>query len=166
MKIWNLSNLPVIDYRHVIPLQGNLKDLSETNHNRLLRVLNKRGFTTPLFVWYNPGDRGWYLLDGHQRHRVMTTNDLNDAGVYNVPYVQIPGANLTEAKEQLLEIASQYGRVTQEGLDEFGFDLDLPNLDINFDALLDVTVETPETESNEPSKHEITCPECGAVFEP
>lgn len=168
MVIHNLSGLPVIDYRQVKSLQNNLKDLSEVNHDRLLRVLNHRGFTTPLFLWHNPADGGWYSLDGEQRGRVMLKNDLNDNGNYNVPYVLIPAANVQEAKEQLLEITSQYGRITQEGLDEFAFDLELPTLDINFDALMDVKLDLPEPEADkpEPSTHEVTCPECGNIFEP
>lgn len=167
MVIHNLSNLPVVDYRAVKPLQGNLKDLDQTNHDRLLRVLNARGFTTPLFIWINPADQGWYLLDGHQRQRVMVKNDLHDAGNYKVPYALVPAANVKEAKEQLLEITSQYGRITQEGLDEFALDLDLPELDINFDALMDVKLELPEEEDEkpEPATHEHTCPSCGTIFE-
>lgn len=135
MKIHNISGLPTIDYRTIKPLQGNLKDLEAKNYDRLLRVLNKRGFTTPLFVWQNPEDKALYLLDGHQRQRVMTKADLNDDGNYEVPYALIPGDTLQEAKEQLLEITSQYGHMTMEGLDEFAFDLDLTALDVNFDAL-------------------------------
>lgn len=135
MKIHNLSELPTIDYRTIKPLQGNLKDLDQKNHDRLLRVLNKRGFTTPVFIWKNPEDSELYLLDGHQRQRVMQKNDLNDNGNYEVPYALIPGATEQEAKEQLLEITSQYGHMTMEGLDEFAFDLDLTELDVHFDAL-------------------------------
>jgi DNA modification methylase len=155
MKIHNLSNLPVIDYRAVKGLQGDLKDLSVTNHDKLLRVLNNRGFTTPLFVWHNAEDDGWYLMDGHQRVKTMVRNDLNDNGNYNVPYALIPGASLKEAKEQLLEITSQYGRITQEGLDAFAFDLDIPNLDINFDALMDFGSGEPEPEVEEDEAPEV-----------
>jgi len=65
----------------------------------------------------------------------MQKNDLSDNGNYEVPYALIPGATEQEAKEQLLEITSQYGHMTMEGLDEFAFDLDLTELDVNFDAL-------------------------------
>ena len=154
MKIHNLSNLPTIDYRTVKPLQGNLKDLDQKNHDRLLRVLNKRGFTTPIFIWKNPEDSELYLLDGHQRQRVMQKNDLNDNGNYLVPYALIPGATEQEAKEQLLEITSQYGHLTMEGLDEFAFDIDLTELDVHFDALdldkfLDGLHDTDEVEEDE-----------------
>lgn len=131
MKIHNPHELPVLDYRLVKPLQGDLKDLSDTNHAKLLRVLQRRGFTTPLYVWKNGED--YYLLDGHQRRRVMMKNDLNDEGSYLVPYLRIAAADEQDAKAQLLEITSQYGTITIEGLDEFAFDLELE--DINFDAI-------------------------------
>jgi hypothetical protein len=47
INVHNISNLPTIDYRTLKPLQGNLKDLDKINHDKLLRVLKKRGFTTP-----------------------------------------------------------------------------------------------------------------------
>lgn len=133
MRIHNPSNLPLVDYRRVQDLQGNLKDLHTDNHDKLLRVLEKRGFTAPLLIWINEGVP--YLCDGHQRVRVMKLNELSDNGNFEVPYVEIKAANEKEAKEMLLEITSQYGTVTIDGLDEFAFDLDIPAMDINFDAL-------------------------------
>jgi hypothetical protein len=134
MKIHNPNNLPVIDYRSVKPLQGKLKELTPPNRNKLLRVLSKRGFTTPLFLWKSGDD--FFLMDGHQRQRVMIQHDLNDEGNYNVPYILIEAASEADAKAQLLEITSQYGTVTEGGLASFLDGLDNTLLgDINFDAL-------------------------------
>jgi DNA modification methylase len=134
MKILNPNNLPLIDYRTVEPLQGSLKDLSDKNHDKLLRVLEKRGFTAPLFLWHNDGV--YYLMDGHQRQRVMQENDLNDNGSYEVPYILIEAEDKASAMGQLLELTSQYGRITQEGFDTFTAEMpEVEYMDVNFDAL-------------------------------
>lgn len=82
MKVHNPNNLPLVDYRKVKPLQGELKDLSTENYKKLAGVLSKRGFTTPLFVWNDGTDN--YLMDGHQM--------VTDKGEYmypNDPEIQV-----------------------------------------------------------------------------
>jgi hypothetical protein len=135
MKILNPNNLPTIDYRKVKPLQGNLKDLETDNHDKMLSRLEKRGFIVPLFLWHH--DDELYLLDGHQRQRVMELNELHDNGNYEVPYILIDAPNEKTAKEILLEITSQYGTITPDGLDEFTAmaELEAGDLSVNFDAI-------------------------------
>lgn len=145
MVVKNPNKLPTIDYRKVKPLQGDLKDLSKSNYQKLKNVLEKRGFTTPLFLWKSGDD--YYLMDGHQRQRVMQKEDMQP---YEVPYVLIEAKDITEAKEQLLEITSQYGTITQEGFDEFTADLPQADLvDVNFDALPLLGEEEVEVEEDE-----------------
>lgn len=140
MKIHNPNNLPLVDYRKVKPLQGNLKELSKENHDKLLKVLTKRGFTAPLFVWQKSDDL--YLMDGHQRQKVMIDEDLQP---YEVPYLLIEAENIKDAKAQLLEITSQYGTITQQGFDAYLAQAELPQAEtvgmVNFDALSFVSIE-------------------------
>lgn len=151
MVIHNPNNLPLIDYRECRPLQGNLKDLSEKNYNKLKGVLNKRGFTAPLFLWFPDGDFGQpYIMDGHGRQRVMMKEDMQP---YEVPYVKIEAKDMLDAKAQLLELTSQYQKVTQEGFDEFV--VDLPEAEIieavSFDALPFLGEQAdPDVEEDEP----------------
>lgn len=155
IQIHNLSALPTIDYRTVSPLQGDLKDLSEKNADKLKRVLQKRGFTTPLFLWQDEKAGLHYLVDGHQRHRIMMQHDMNDHGNYKVPYVLIPAKDIKEAKEQLLEITSQYGHMTVDGLDEYAADLDLSELDVSFEGIdLDKLTALDNLEDEEPEEAE------------
>lgn len=137
MVIHNPNNLPTIDYREVKPLQGNLKDLSKVNFDKLKNVLENRGFKVPLFLWKDGST--YYLMDGHQRQRVMIETNANDNGDYKVPFVLIEADGIDEAKAQLLEVTSQYGKITQEGFDEFIAGIDMPEVDlmknISFDAL-------------------------------
>lgn len=153
IEIHNPSALPLIDYHKVKPLQGDLKDLTESNYNKLLNRLKKRGFRIPLFIWLEQGIFGegeiykhYWLMDGHQRQRVMIREDIHP---YQVPYILIEASTLQEAKEMLLEITSQYGTITQEGLDEFTAEFEAGELeDITFDALPTFSHETLEKKSH------------------
>lgn len=151
IQIKNPNNLPMVDYRTVKPLQGNLKDLTKKNYEKLENVLTKRGFELPFIIWQ--GDEKW-LLDGHQRQRVMIAEDMNDNGSYEVPYVIVQAENEKEAKAKLLEITSQYGTITQEGFDEYLALAELPEAEtlelVNFDALQFGKDEDTEVEEDEP----------------
>ena len=118
LTIHNINNLKTIDYRELTNLQGDLKELDEQNEIKLKNVLEKRGFRAPVFVYRDKGG-SIYLMDGHQRQAVMTKYDMNDNGNYAVPYVEIPAKDLQEAQAILLEITSQYGTLTKEGLDNY-----------------------------------------------
>lgn len=168
ISISNPSNLPLIDYRTVKPLQGGLKDLSDQNYAKLKNVLIKRGFRVPLFLWHFPQsfegiESAYYLMDGHQRQRVMIKEDMQP---YEVPYILIEAESLSAAKAQLLEISSQYGRIQQDELDTFTAELpDADLADLSFDALPDFSREngTKIDVRFEAEKHELVCPECGHV---
>lgn len=156
MQIHNPNNLPTIDYRKVIPLQGNLKDLTEDNAEKLYEVLTSRGFKQPLNLW-KKGDK-FYAMDGHQRQRVMKKFDLSDNGSYEVPYFLTEADNEQDAKAQLLEITSQYGTITYEGIDEFLAVAQIPEATIvqtvTFDALYYFGKERPGDEEEQPEKEQ------------
>ncbi len=67
--------------RNLHPLQGNLKELSVPNFEKLKHSLLKHGISFPLFVWQHGGIN--YVLDGHQRDRVLRR--MQEEG-YEVPY--------------------------------------------------------------------------------
>jgi hypothetical protein len=142
LKIHNPSNLPLIDYRTVKPLQGKLKSMKPANYKKLKAVLEKRGFTVPLFVWasYNEIDSKpnesmpiVYLMDGHGRQKVMPAEN---ATPYEVPYILIEADNIKDAKAQLLEITSQYNTITKTGFEEFTADMEATEFEnVVFDAI-------------------------------
>ena len=149
IKVHNPNNLPLIDYRELNPLQGNLKDMHKKDYEKLRQLIAQKGFLFPFFVWFNHEDGKPYLIDGHGRHRVCMTENVQP---YELPYVQIPGKNRKEAKENLLIATSQYQRITQEGLDEFAFDLDT-NWLADFTSFAGVFDFEPEME--EPSLEDL-----------
>ncbi len=135
ISILDLQGTEKLDYRTIKPLQGNLKDLHKKNYDKLKHSLEENGFTFPGFVWKDSKGECW-ALDMHQRLRVMTREDMNDNGSYEIPVVYIPAKDKQEAKKKILLATSQYGSLTAEGFDEFTADLpEFEYQDTNFDAL-------------------------------
>ena len=170
MKVLNPNNLPTAPISELNPTQGDLKFLSEDNYKKLKKNIEKHGFDIPVTVWIDSQGEKW-LLDGHQRKHVLETEGWNDP----IPYLVIKAPNMQTAAERLLQITSQYGTVTQEGLDEFIAKFELPEMETinstSFDAVFDFSVEKndpePEFEPEENGNNrldqvnEIQCPECG-----
>lgn len=146
MKVLNPNNLPTASIKELHATQGDLKFLSEENYKKLKGRIESRGFDLPVTVWIDDKDVK-HLVDGHQRKHVLETEGWYEP----IPYLVINAKSLEEAAERLLEITSQYGTITQEGIDEFIATFELPEVDVlahtNFDGIFNFTVETPpETE--------------------
>ncbi len=164
-----LRELPHYQLADLLELQGDLKDLTDRNAAKLRRSIAKHGLFVPFFVWPAP-DGNRYILDGHQRKRTLVKDGH---GALPVPCVLVHADTLQEAKEKLLVISSQYGKITQDGYDEFTFDLpDVGEL-VHFDALGFTFDQTPDFEpvgaDEQPrldQKSPVTCPHCGAEFVP
>ncbi len=162
-----------ISLDNLTELQGNLKDLSKENYTRLKDSIIKYGFSFPMFVWKHKEKN--YIIDAHQRKK--TLQKLKDEGyiVPPLPTVFINAKDKIEAKEKLLQLNSNYGKITQDGLYEFinesGFeidqllleDIDLPELDMdkfNASFLEDTEIEEDESDlKNNVDDNE--CPKCG-----
>ena len=160
-----LADLPHYELGNLLELQGELKDLSDREAAKLRKSLREKSIFVPFFVWPAP-DGNNYILDGHQRKRVLVADGH---GAMPVPCVIIEADSLQDAKQKLLVISSQYGRITQEGYDTFTFDLDETWLEqtVNFDALNftfnngDMPEDWKEyDESAADSVEYITCPNC------
>jgi hypothetical protein len=170
MRVINDNKLPVAPISDMNATQGELKFLSEENYNKLKKNIEKRGFYIPVYVWIDSQGEKW-LLDGHQRKHVLETEGWDDP----IPYLIVKAPNMADAAERLLEITSQYGTITQEGLDEFIAKFELPEMEVldstSFDSIFKFSVEPEKEEPEfEPENHEdnrldkvneIQCPECG-----
>ena len=103
--------------------QGELKTLSVENFEKLKKQIIEQGFSSPFLVWKNNGK--YFLLDGHQRKRVVTK--LKEAGykVPDLPCVEIFAKTKLEAKKKLLSYVSQFGKVDKQGLYQYIIDAEL-----------------------------------------
>lgn len=177
IKCQGNTSIPVEDLR---PFQGNLKNLSEANYLKLKNQILQQGFSFPVFVWQNDGSN--YLLDGHQRTRVLMKMLHEGYTIPDIPAALVEAGSYKEAKQKLLSAASQYGEVEKQGLYEFmtetemepGYlieNMRLPEIDVN--EFVGEFYEIPETkdysEGKELSEEEFKefkheCPKCGFGF--
>jgi hypothetical protein len=149
MKVLNPNKLPLAPISELQATQGDLKFLSKDNYDKLKKNIEKHGFDLPVTVWVDSQGDKW-LLDGHQRKHVLETEGWNDP----IPYLVIKAPNMQTASERLLEITSQYGTITQEGLDEFIAKFELPEMEMkeltNFDGIFEFPTMPAEPE---PEQH-------------
>ena len=168
-------------YCDLIPLQGNLKSLSESNYERLKKQILELGFSEPISVWKD-GD-SLRILNGHQRLRTIKTMvEKEGYRVGPLPISLVEAKNVDEAKRKILALTSQYGKIEDEGLYEFLQDTDIaPNtLDENY-SFPEVNLNSFVTnyfEASEPPIDDqkdldpnmgdevkmIKCPNCGTEF--
>jgi hypothetical protein len=151
MKVLNPNKLPVASITEFSATQGDLKFLSKENYDKLKKTIEKHGFDMPVTVWVDK-DGTKHLLDGHQRKHVLET----EGWFSPIPYLVIEAKTINQAAERLLEITSQYGTITQEGIDEFIATFELPEMEIreltNFDGIFEfpaMPIE-PEPEQHSP----------------
>jgi ParB-like chromosome segregation protein Spo0J len=165
-----------IDLKDLKPLQGNLKKLSKTAFEKLKRSILKHGVTFPFFVWQHD-DTHW-ILDGTQRDRVLSKMVAEGYQCPPLPCAIIEAKDRKEAAEKILLISSQYGRMTEESLDQFLSDNDLSFLELSDELELPAIDERYFSDPDEFSaasedeqgrldeKSPVTCPECGNQFVP
>lgn len=107
----------VLDISEMIPIQGNLKDLEKKEYEQLKKEILEDGFSVPFFIWKTETANS--ILDGTQRHRVLTQMREEGDDVPKLPVNWIEASNLKQAKRKLLAFTSQYGKMTNQGLYEF-----------------------------------------------
>jgi hypothetical protein len=177
-----VKELIYLDLSELNPFQGNLKDLSKENYNKLRKQI-LGGFKAPFFVWLDPSTNKYMLEDGHQRYRVLT--ELKNAEKYTLPKlpcVVIQADSEHEAKKNILEISSQFGNMSSQSLFEFASlnNIDLPTLEdfrfpeINIDAFkaefFDMPIESDkegaqELDESDFQEFEHECPKCGFCYD-
>jgi ParB-like chromosome segregation protein Spo0J len=160
----------------LIPLQGGLKELSATSFQKLKQSILRHGITFPFFVWQSDGNN--YILDGTQRDRVLLKLVAAGYQCPPLPCALIDAKDKREAAEKILLISSQYGRMTEENLDEFlaendlsflelADELELPSIDdAYFGDPNEFSAAGEDGQGRLDQKKPVTCPECGYQFVP
>ena len=146
------DNEKTLELAEMTELQGNLKQRTDIDYDKIKLSIIKYGFSFPFFVW-NDGKKN-YILDGHGRFETLCKMQKDGYIIPPLPVVYIQCKDKKEAKQKLLRLNSTFGKLTKESVLEFAEDIDL-----NFDeiALPDNTIDF--------SKKEIAINEDGEVGE-
>jgi len=165
-----------LDLADLTPLQGDLKELSHANFQKLKQSILRHGITFPFFVWQDDGKN--FILDGTQRDRVLTRMAEEGFHIPALPCALIGAKDKREAAEKILLISRQYGRMTEESLDEFlaendlsflelADELELPSIDdAYFGDPNEFSAAGEDGQGRLDQKKPVTCPECGYQFVP
>ena len=129
----------------------------------------KYGWSFPVFVWKDKNTN--YVIDGHCR--LLVLNELETEGyiIPKLPVVYIECKNKKEAKQKLLRLNSQYGKMTKESVLEFVEDLDLNFEEIALpEGVIDFTdqsEESPEREGDDetPDYEEKAVSKRGEIYQ-
>lgn len=121
-------------------IQGDLKDLSDENFNKLHKSIKKNGIIKAFHVWENDGKI--YCLDGNHLKKVL--NKLLDDGDVEIPEKLkadfIHCDNMRDAEKLILIYSSFYAKITEDGLYNF---LTQSGLNEEISDLID-QIEIPE----------------------
>lgn len=161
------------DISELSGLQGNLKELSQKNLEKLCRAIMRVGFVAPVFIWEAGGEK--YIIDGHQRVKALQQLSA-EYEIPPVPIVTIKARDKAEAKKILLSVSSQYGEWDSDAAYEWINEIDDTVKDIVcfMDVEIDLSGEifneeqflTDEKKGEAQSKvRSVNCPKCQKEFE-
>jgi hypothetical protein len=130
-----------LEIAEMTEMQGGLKERTDIDYDKIKLSICKFGFSFPFFIWKSGKTN--YLIDGHGRFATLCKMQKDGYLIPPLPVVYIQCKNKTEAKQKLLRLNSQYGKMTKESVLEFAEDIDL-----NFDeiALPDSVIDFTEEE--------------------
>lgn len=145
-------------------IQGDLKELRQADYLKFKKSILKDGFIDPIDVWENESGE-LSVVGGTQRTRMLSALENEGYQIPLIPVNRIKAGSLKEACEIVLTLASQYGKITNQGLLEFatcaGFS-DLKEIEdsfslpeIKFDKIAD------EFTKDHTDKKPRKCPRCG-----
>ena len=131
-----------LELAELTELQGGLKERTDIDYDKIKLSICKFGFSFPFFIWKN-GNKN-YLIDGHGRFATLCKMQKDGYIIPPLPVVYIQCKNKTEAKQKLLRLNSQYGRMSKYSVLEFANDLEL-----NFEeiSLPETTIDFSENEN-------------------
>ena len=148
MIVINCTGSDTIELHELTEFQGELKERSAGDIEKIIKSIKKHGFSFPFFVWAHATENGNYInhvLDGHGRLEALKKLESEGEEIPALPCVYVSAENEAEAKEKLLKLNSQYGHMTAESVAAFldGLQIDFDDLQLP-DGVLDLTKLEPE----------------------
>ena len=124
----NCTGSDTIQLHELTEFQGELKERSAGDVEKIIKSIKKHGFSFSFFVWKNDGKNN--VIDGHGRLKALQQMAAAGEEIPALPCVYISAKNEAEAKEKLLKLNSQYGHMTADSVAAF-----LGDIKIDFDEL-------------------------------
>ena len=112
----------LLPFKELQIFQGQLKQLSKQNLEKLKTMIIEKGFCAPLFVWKE--DNNNWVLDGTQRDKALKSLQDDGYEIPLLPVAYIDADNEQDAREKLLAISSQYGTWDIPELEEWTKNID------------------------------------------
>jgi len=103
----------------ISPFQGNLKKRDGTDISELTKSLVSDGLVMPFVIWRHDNKNS--LLDGHGRLEALLLLSVEQPDILKqeFPCLFVQAQTEAEARKALLQISSQYGKMTKKGVLEF-----------------------------------------------
>lgn len=137
-----------LEIAEMTEMQGGLKERTDLDYDKIKLSICKFGFSFPFFIWKSGKTN--YLIDGHGRFATLCKMQKDGYIIPPLPVVYIQCKNKTEAKQKLLRLNSQYGKMTKESVLEFAEDIDLNFDEIALpDTVIDFTDQSGEVAETE-----------------
>jgi hypothetical protein len=112
-----------IDYKLIIPFQGNLKRRGDRDIEKLCASIIEHGISFPFVLWRY--DNRYGCIDGHGRLLAFAELEKQGYTIPPVPYVEIYAETKEEAIKKLLYKNCKYGDMTYQSVMEFVGDSNL-----------------------------------------
>ncbi len=161
-----------LKFSELTDFQGELKKRNDDDIDKIVRSIKKYGFSFPFFVWKHDGIN--HVLDGHGRLSALRKLDELGYLLPSLPVVYVNCENEKAAKDLLLRLNSQYGKMTRESVLDFIGDLDIDVSAFELPAgTLDFEIKVPSakdlfaednTEEASQEMHKLKCPCCNEYF--
>lgn len=148
----NCETKDFIKFEDLTEFQGNLKDRSDEDVDKIVKSIKKYGFSFPFFVWKQREIN--YLLDGHGRYKALKKLDSLGYFFPPLPVVYVDCKDEQSARDLLLRLNSHYGKMTKESVLEFigDYDVNLSDFELpcgTIDLKNDIDIDFGDKKSND-----------------
>jgi len=147
-----------IAWQRLNPTQPeSLKKTTPARMDKLKKSLIENGFAASFYVFEK--DNNIYVIDG--THRLKALRELQSEGVdvpthFNCTFLKVRDDK--HIKKLVLAFNSHYADMTKDGLEDFVSDLNLEELNQEFEFNLSFEDDEPKEKKLKEPKH---CPHCG-----
>ena len=111
-------------------MQGNLKERNDTDYEKIKKSILTYSFSFPFFIWKSGKTN--YLIDGTGRHSCLLRMQEEGYIIPDLPVVYISCKDKKDAKQKLLRLNSQYGKMSKESVVEFAEDIDMARVEASY----------------------------------